>query len=163
MLGQAESPVPSATVSAPLPTPSDAMWVEEEDVLTEMWGGARVVIEAERTVIDAPVAPEKSAASRPINRSPLPAPAISPSPLPVEALTPLRISSFPLTPLPEPETFDEVPLFAAPAAPARRPSDVSDLLSKMKAQPSSDGEVRRGLLGLSQLEALEPRRAVGES
>ncbi|HSC89658.1 MAG TPA: hypothetical protein VLC09_20385, partial [Polyangiaceae bacterium] len=145
-LGGVSSPRPGAVDTA---TPNSAVWVEEEDVLTEMWGGARVV--EERTVIDAPVAARLNSPAPPESALDLP----ESSPAPSEVRTPFRVSTFPLTPQPEPEALAaDVPLFDSPAEPEHRPSDVSELLSRMRRPVSVEGEVRRGLLGLSRLEEL---------
>jgi len=156
--------VASGVTRSPEPPPAesgeDGVWVEEEDVLTEFWVGTQLLGARDRTAIDAVAAESSSQADE---REPTlaaafaeelePAPARFHSPLPSEAKTPIRISTFPLALTPEAASWSEDgPLLDTGESERRRPSDVSDLLSRMNVTPGSKGDLYRGLLGISGVE-----------
>lgn len=116
--------VDSPRPSSPQKT-EEAVWIEEEDVLTEFWVSTRVE-----------------------------------EPREAQAAVP----AFPVTWMEEPSGWDpEAPLIETPKLEARRPSDVSELLSKRSLETTPSTELQRDLKSLSRVELVasppEVRRA----
>lgn len=141
------SPAPVVALEA---SAEEEMWVEEEDVLTEIFAGTE-------DKLDEPVALEADAFEPvALESAPLEAVAESPAPEAVVAEAPpslrRRRPLFPARWVPDDVVSEGEPLVESLPSEPRRPSDVGDLLDRMRAPTSSSPEIFSDLKRLSRVD-----------